>query len=84
MQVKSSMLLSDLINMLLEMPKLQLKSPSLGTASKSLYMQAPVFLEKSTRPNLAIEMGVLVESGETITLTDANIPVYIQLILTFE
>ncbi len=69
--------------MLMEIPKIQLKKPSL-TASKSLYMQAPEFLRLQTAQNLDKEIGSLVESEEEITVTDANIQVSIRLFLKFE
>ena len=57
----------------------QLKKPSLRTATKALYMQAPPPLEKASRPNLVLKMGELVEDGDEITVTDVALPVSMQL-----
>lgn len=60
----------------------QLKKPSLRTATKSLYMQAPPALEKASRPNLMLKMGDLVGDGDEITVTDVALPVSMQLKVT--
>jgi ubiquitin-activating enzyme E1 C len=51
---------------------LRLKSPSVTAASsgKTLYMQKPPALETMTRPNLDKRLGVLIEDGEELTITD--------------
>lgn len=56
-----------------------MKKPSLRTASTSIYMQAPKVLEEATRPNLAKKISELVDDGEYITVTDAALPVSLQL-----
>eukprot|EP00545_Synedropsis_sp_CCMP1620_P005254 CAMPEP_0119004952 /NCGR_PEP_ID=MMETSP1176-20130426/1449_1 /TAXON_ID=265551 /ORGANISM="Synedropsis recta cf, Strain CCMP1620" /LENGTH=450 /DNA_ID=CAMNT_0006956713 /DNA_START=179 /DNA_END=1531 /DNA_ORIENTATION=- len=50
---------------------LRLQSPSLTTATKTLYMQKPPALEKATRANLDKTLAVLLESGEELTVTDS-------------
>jgi ubiquitin-activating enzyme E1 C len=60
-------------------PFSQLKKPSLRTATKSLYMQAPPTLEKASRPNLVRKMGELVDDGDEITVTDVALPLSLQL-----
>lgn len=57
----------------------QLKKPSLRTATTSIYMQAPKALEAATRPNLEKCLSELIDSGEYITVTDAALPVSLQL-----
>lgn len=57
----------------------QLKKPSLRTAAKSLYMQAPPMLQEATRPNLSKTLRELVEDGEYITITDVALPVSLEL-----
>lgn len=57
----------------------QLKRPSLRTATTSIYMQAPKVLEEATRPNLTKLISELVQEGEFITVTDAALPVSLQL-----
>jgi NEDD8-activating enzyme E1 len=74
--------LQDLIDKILEEPKLQIKSPSLRTASTSLYMRAPKPLEVQTRPNLVKTLGELVSDGEEITVTGVNIPVSVRVVIT--
>jgi NEDD8-activating enzyme E1 len=76
--------LENLIESLSDRPELLLKAPSLRTASTSLYMRAPVFLEEATRPNLVRLVRDLVKDGETITVTDQALPFNLNVILTFE
>ncbi len=75
--------LADLIEMLLEFQTIQLKKPSLRTASKSLYMQAPKVLELATRSNLEKRIDVLISSDEEITVTDDSLPIIIRLMVSF-
>ncbi|KAG2220599.1 hypothetical protein INT45_002621 [Circinella minor] len=83
-ELDRAMTLADLIELLKERPDVQLKRPSLRTATKSLYMQAPPVLEEATRPNLEKKLEDLIESGEYITVTDVALPVSIQLKVTWE
>ncbi|KAG2172704.1 hypothetical protein INT43_000051 [Umbelopsis isabellina] len=80
--VNPEMLLEDFLDVLKEKPDTQLKKPSLRTATKSLYMQAPPALEKASRPNLLLKMGDLVGDGDEITVTDVALPVSMQLKVT--
>ena len=57
----------------------QLKKPSLRTASKTIYMQAPKALEEATRPNLSKSISEFIEDGEFVTVTDVALPVSLQL-----
>jgi ubiquitin-activating enzyme E1 C len=50
---------------------LRLKSPSITTGSKTLYMQKPPALEKATRANLDKTLAALMESGEELIVTDS-------------
>lgn len=61
----------------------QLKKPSLRTANTSIYMQAPKVLEEATRPNLEKKLSDLVDDGEFITVTDAALPVSLQLCVKY-
>ncbi|CAO3640237.1 unnamed protein product [Cunninghamella blakesleeana] len=74
-----NMNLEDLIEWLQEKPDIQLKKPSLRTATQSLYMQAPPMLEKATRANLKKPLSELLESGEYVTVTDVSLPVSLQI-----
>ncbi|KAJ3137932.1 hypothetical protein HK100_000230 [Physocladia obscura] len=76
--------LQELIDLLLERPGTQLKRPSLRTSTKSLYMQSPKMLEEATRPNLEKLCSELFSSGDTVVVTDANLPISLQLVITFE
>jgi ubiquitin-activating enzyme E1 C len=42
-------------------------------------MQAPKALEEATRPNLEKRISELIDDGEYITVTDAALPVSLQL-----
>lgn len=61
--------LNELIQLLRD-GNLRLKSPSMTTISKTLYMQKPPALEKATRPNLNKPVSELVADGEEIAITD--------------
>jgi NEDD8-activating enzyme E1 len=61
--------LNELIQQLCE-GDLRLKSPSMTTSSKTLYMQKPPPLEQATRPNLDKPVSSLIEVGEEISVTD--------------
>ncbi|KAF7723487.1 hypothetical protein EC973_001998 [Apophysomyces ossiformis] len=78
-ELNPNMTLEELIDWLKEKPDIQLKKPSLRTVSQSLYMQAPPALEMSTRPNLSKSLKELFEDGEYLTITDAALPVSLQL-----
>ncbi|GAA5816642.1 hypothetical protein MFLAVUS_010172 [Mucor flavus] len=78
-ELDPNMTVSELIEWLAEKPDAQLKRPSLRTATTSIYMQAPKVLEEATRPNLTKLISELVQEGEFITVTDAALPVSLQL-----
>lgn len=65
--------------------ELRLKSPSVTSSTKTLYMRKPVALEKATRQNLDKPLKELFSSGEELTITD---PVFhdtsLSVIVTFE
>jgi ubiquitin-activating enzyme E1 C len=52
----------------------QIKKPSLSTATKQIYFQAPPQLEQATRPNLEKKVSELVEEGGEITVTASSLP----------
>jgi ubiquitin-activating enzyme E1 C len=68
--VKGNTLLVEFIEILKKNPNYQLKKPSITTAIKSLYMQAPKSLELDLRPNLDLPLNNLVTDGEILTITD--------------
>lgn len=53
------------------------------TADRSLYMQAPPPLEEATRPNLDRRMTELVADGTELVVTDATLPISLQLVITY-
>ena len=70
---KISMGKNDTLNQLIQLLResdLRLKSPSLTSTSKTLYMQKPPALEKATRANLDKPVSSLIQPGEEITVTD--------------
>ncbi|RKP06090.1 hypothetical protein THASP1DRAFT_18919 [Thamnocephalis sphaerospora] len=83
MSVNAMWTLEDWIDRLIESPETQLKRPSLRTGSGSLYMQAPRALEQATRPNLQRTLGELLSSGEAVTVTDATLPISLEITVTF-
>ncbi|GAA5921499.1 hypothetical protein JCM3775_003077 [Rhodotorula graminis] len=87
--------LQDLIDLLLERQDMQIRRPSLRTATKSLYLQAPPQLEQATRPNLALTLGELLATdgdagaaaatdGGEVTVTDASMPFSLGLRVVFK
>lgn len=60
-----------------------MKRPSLKTASKNLYLQAPPQLEKATRPNLNKSLEELIHDDEEVSITDPNIPFSLKLKLKY-
>ncbi|KAI9146596.1 hypothetical protein BKA69DRAFT_1153277 [Paraphysoderma sedebokerense] len=85
LDVKSDTIVRDFIEMLREIPKLQLKKPSIRTAGKSIYMPAPPPLEEATRPNLDKKLIEFVASGHEFecTITDSNLPLSLTLKINF-
>ncbi|KAG0170615.1 hypothetical protein DFQ28_002055 [Apophysomyces sp. BC1034] len=78
-ELDPKMTLEELVDYLKDKPDIQLKKPSLRTASQSLYMQAPPALEEITRPNLSKTLEELLEDGDCVTVTDTALPVSLQL-----
>lgn len=70
MTVDKNMTLNQLMQQLI-VGDLRLKAPSITTGSGStLYMQKPVALEETLRPNLDKTMASLVKDGEELSVTD--------------
>ncbi len=76
--------LQDLIDLLMESSEFQVKKPSLRTASRSLYMQAPPQLEILTRQNLTKKLRDLVTNNDLICVTDMNIPICMNINIFFD
>jgi hypothetical protein len=53
------------------------------TASKSLYMRAPAFLEQATRVNLEKRLADLIKPDESLTVTDDLLPVSVNVTIKF-
>ncbi|RKP13279.1 hypothetical protein BJ684DRAFT_22839 [Piptocephalis cylindrospora] len=82
-KVDPSWTLEDWMDDLKHNPQIQLSKPSLRVEGRNLYMQAPPFLEKVTRPNLYKEMRRLVQEGEEVIVTDARLPIHLTLRIQF-
>jgi ubiquitin-activating enzyme E1 C len=82
--VPKSWTLQELIDSLMERRDVQLKKPSLRSASTSLYMRAPAFLEQATRPNLEKKLEELLVDGDSVVVTDEALPVSIELKVTLQ
>jgi ubiquitin-activating enzyme E1 C len=74
MEIQRDYTLMNLIDALMEDPELQLRQPSITSATKTLYMQKPPALEQSTRSNLAKTLSELVEPDEVLSVTDPLFP----------
>ncbi|KIY43566.1 hypothetical protein FISHEDRAFT_62631 [Fistulina hepatica ATCC 64428] len=63
-----------LIEMLVERQDVQVKKPSLSTATTQIYLQAPPQLEEATRPNLEKMVSELVPAETDVTVTAGTLP----------
>lgn len=70
MTLSRDMTLRELIALLGDNPKYQLKKPSLMGETNNLYMQNPESMEKMTRPNLDKPLSTLVVDGEFVEVQD--------------
>lgn len=84
MTVNGDMDLQQFIDLLAEKPETLSKTPSLSTASKSLYLRYPPQLEEMTRPNLERPLRNLFDSGDELVITDPNLPFSLRLAIYFE
>ncbi|QSL64183.1 hypothetical protein MERGE_000338 [Pneumocystis wakefieldiae] len=82
-EVNPKITLNEFIEKLIENPNTRVKRPSLKTASKNLYLQAPPQLEKATRPNLNKSLEELIHDDEEVSITDPNIPFSLKLKLKY-
>ncbi|GAO50732.1 hypothetical protein SAICODRAFT_5417 [Saitoella complicata NRRL Y-17804] len=82
-EIDPEITLEEFIEKLKERPETQMKSPSLRTGSKSLYLRGPPQLEQATRPNLQKKVGELVEEGEEISITDTSMPFSLRLVARY-
>jgi len=66
--------LEELIEMLGQDSRFQLKKPSIRSSGKSLYMQAPPPLQEATKMNLVLPLKELIQDQENLTITDPSLP----------
>jgi ubiquitin-activating enzyme E1 C len=52
----------------------QFKKPSASVGEKNLYMQAPPFLQESTKGNLPKPLAEFVTTGDEIAVSDPTLP----------
>lgn len=84
LRVERETLLADLLTRLQELPDMQVKQPSVATASGPLYFRQPPALEKATSANLErtlTELGL--EEGSVLTVTDPSLPFVLAVQLAF-
>lgn len=75
----------NLITLLMTKQEFLLKLPSISVASRAIYMAAPEHLRLRTTENLSKRLTDLVETGEEMIVTDANLPISMRLVIdTFE
>ncbi|PWN92645.1 hypothetical protein FA10DRAFT_263413 [Acaromyces ingoldii] len=75
--------LARVIEMLAEMPDLQLQRPSLSSSGRTLYFQSPKQLEEASRPNLEKALSDLLQDGDEIDVTDERLPFQLSLRVNF-
>ncbi|KAL7469755.1 hypothetical protein ACHAXS_010004 [Conticribra weissflogii] len=88
LHISPSTTLNSLLHMLCDKDgRFKLKTPSITSSSKTLYMRKPLALEKATRKNLDKTLGELLEgrSGEELVVTDPVVfpETSLGLVLTF-
>ncbi|KAM6500362.1 hypothetical protein JOM56_003376 [Amanita muscaria] len=83
MSISSELPVEGLIDLLVEKQDIQIKKPSLSTANKQIYLQAPPQLEAATRPNLSKKVSELVPPGGEITVTASTLPFSLSLRITY-
>eukprot|EP01114_Cavostelium_apophysatum_P005728 TRINITY_DN1689_c0_g1_i1.p1 TRINITY_DN1689_c0_g1~~TRINITY_DN1689_c0_g1_i1.p1 ORF type:complete len:430 (-),score=124.55 TRINITY_DN1689_c0_g1_i1:48-1337(-) len=66
--------LSELIELLSQDSRYQLKKPSIRSPGKSLYMQAPRALQEATVMNLEKTLEELIEDDVMLDITDPSLP----------
>ncbi|KAK9378046.1 uncharacterized protein V2V93DRAFT_376925 [Kockiozyma suomiensis] len=77
--VESEWILDELMEKLTATQAVRIKTPSLRTAEKNLYLRFPPQLEEATRPNLAKKVSELIQNGEEVSVTDPALPFSIKL-----
>jgi len=82
--------LEDVIKLLCDSPRFQLKSPALTTVMKdgkrrTLYMSTVKSIEEATRKNLTQSLGELgLQDGQQLTVTDVTSPSALTLQLKYQ
>jgi len=75
---QSPTILEDVIEELGQHPQILMKTASIRSNDKTLYMRAPPSLEIATRPNLTKPIGELVTSGSMLVITDPAVGVHVK------
>ncbi|ODV92791.1 hypothetical protein CANCADRAFT_56359 [Tortispora caseinolytica NRRL Y-17796] len=75
--------LNEFIDTLRERADTNVSKPSLRTAAKNLYLQAPPQLEEATRPHLELKLSSLIEENDEIIVTDPNIPLALKISIRY-
>ncbi|ANB13059.1 NEDD8-activating protein UBA3 [Sugiyamaella lignohabitans] len=82
--VDSSQTLEEFLLSLADRPETKSPSPSIRTASKSLYMRKPPALEELTRENLTKSLHDLFDSGDELVISDPALPFSLRLVVNFQ
>lgn len=70
-----------LVETLQTAPEFLLKSPSIATAAKNIYMSRPAALQAQTAPNLARKLSEIVSPGEEMVVTDLRLPISLRVVV---
>ncbi|TAQ89722.1 hypothetical protein B7494_g1951 [Chlorociboria aeruginascens] len=73
LDVDPNFTLQEFIESLAAKPEAQLKKPSIRSEARTLYMQSPPSLEKTTRLNLVKKIGELLADGDEIGVSDPSL-----------
>lgn len=71
----------NLVDLLMTKQEFLLKLPSISKESTAIYMAAPEHLRLQTLHNLTKKLVDLVEIGEEMIVTDANLPISLRLVI---
>ncbi|KAF2437336.1 NEDD8-activating enzyme E1 catalytic subunit [Karstenula rhodostoma CBS 690.94] len=84
LQIDPEATLQEFVDSLAERPEAQLKTPSIRTTEKSLYIQSAADYERMTRPNLEKKMKDLTAEGEEMLISDKAFPMMFKFVVVWK
>lgn len=85
LRVSPDQTLVQVVEMLSELPDIQLKRPNIAGTRGPLYFRSPASLEQATRPNLERTLDELgIQRSDVLTVTDVGLPFTVSVALTWD